>query len=66
MNSTVARNIRHDIDPLVVADAVARKLAEIDRRAGYLAERARLNTEKYLQDVAEGTVAQNWLTSSPP
>lgn len=54
------QNIRHDIDPAVVAEAVARRLADLDRHSQYQLERAREFSAKYLQDVADGTVSKNW------
>ena len=55
------QNVRHDLDPAVVADAVARKLADIDRHGQYRVERAREFTAKYLKDLADGVASKNWL-----
>lgn len=54
------QNIRHDLDPAVVADAVARKLEEIDRYAKDDFERARERMTKYLKDLADGAASRSW------
>ncbi len=56
----LTQNIRHSIDPAVVADAVARKLADIDRHSQYQAKMALDLTAQYLRDVESGTASKNW------
>ncbi len=56
----LTKNIRHSIDPAVVADAVARKLADIDGHSQHQTQIALDLTAQYLRDVESGSASKNW------
>lgn len=54
-------NIRHDLDPVLVAEQIERKCAEHDRQRKEQMVKADKNWIDYNASVADGTVARKWV-----